>query len=178
MKRINETGKRFGHWTVLEYLGHKKYLCKCDCGKQSTVFVHSLRNGQSTNCGCQPKNRLNYGEASFNNKYLKYKCNARYRNINFDLTKEEFKLIIDKNCYYCNQNPISTDYGHKSYYGTYKSNGIDRIDNDKGYFFDNCVPCCFGCNRLKGTLDVKSFIDRIKKIYKYFKENKTTHEGN
>ena len=28
---------------------------------------------------------------------------------------------------------------------------IDRADNDKGYIFNNVVPCCFLCNKIKGS---------------------------
>ena len=42
MGKIKEDliGKKFGHWTVLEYKGndkhkHKIYLCECDCEKHT-----------------------------------------------------------------------------------------------------------------------------------------------
>lgn len=28
---------------------------------------------------------------------------------------------------------------------------IDRKENDRGYVEDNVVPCCFNCNRIKGS---------------------------
>lgn len=56
------TGKRFGHWTVLErdYSIHKKnihWVCKCDCGTIRSVAGTSLRSGISVSCGCE-KNKL------------------------------------------------------------------------------------------------------------------------
>jgi hypothetical protein len=58
---INLAGRRFGRWFVVEL--HPKrvrygesvfafWCCRCDCGVERAVFGHSLRNGQSTSCGC------------------------------------------------------------------------------------------------------------------------------
>lgn len=46
----NITGQRFGHWTVIEYAGRSKWLCRCDCGKITAVVGATLRNGTSTRC--------------------------------------------------------------------------------------------------------------------------------
>jgi hypothetical protein len=51
------SGKKFGNWTILKrILPHRpaKYLCKCDCGKESEVFLTNLIRGYSNNCrDCQ-----------------------------------------------------------------------------------------------------------------------------
>ena len=48
----------------------------------------------------------------------------------------------------------------------FKYNGIDRINNSKGYTIDNCVPCCFMCNYSKNNhslSDWKAWLERLKK---------------
>jgi hypothetical protein len=45
------------------------------------------------------------------------------------------------------------------------SNGIDRVVPDKGYVYDNCVPCCKYCNRAKSDLTTEQFKNLIIKIY-------------
>ncbi len=43
-------------------------------------------------------------------------------------------------------------------------NGIDRVDNSKGYILSNCKPCCGHCNYIKGPIPigvVKHHISRI-----------------
>ena len=55
---IDLTGKRFGHWTVLErdYNTHRKniyWMCKCDCGTIRSVPGTSLRSCRSVSCGCE-----------------------------------------------------------------------------------------------------------------------------
>lgn len=50
----NMKGKVIGNWTVLEYVGAQRWLCKCNiCSKESKVFGYNLRSGHSTSCGCQ-----------------------------------------------------------------------------------------------------------------------------
>lgn len=59
-KSIDICGKRFGRWTVLRGAGNDKrgealWLCRCDCGKESSLRGSSLRAGHSVSCGCYKK---------------------------------------------------------------------------------------------------------------------------
>lgn len=49
---IDLTGKTFGRWTVVEFLGQAKWLCRCSCGAEKAVGGANLRRGISTSCGC------------------------------------------------------------------------------------------------------------------------------
>ena len=51
------------------------------------------------------------------------------------------------------------------YNGIYIYNGIDRIDNNKGYTIDNIVPCCHICNQAKSSFTLQEFQDWIEKVY-------------
>lgn len=63
--------------------------------------------------------------------------------------------------------PTST----KTHVGKLFKNGIDRIDNNKLYINNNCVPACWSCNKLKGTFSVDKFLKTIKLIFdKHLKE--------
>ena len=92
--------------------------------------------------------------------YHKYSC--KRREIKNKLTKEQFITLSKGKCFYCNKSP-STKFnnkrpnGKKRYKGWYKVNGIDRLDNDKGYTVDNCVPCCPLHNFIKGDAKFKDF---------------------
>lgn len=46
------TGKKFGRPTVLEYVQGSRYLCRCDCGNQTTVYTYCLKKGLTKSCGC------------------------------------------------------------------------------------------------------------------------------
>lgn len=88
------------------------------------------------------------------NRYNIYKKNARRRNLNFQLTKEEFYNITSQPCYYC---------------GNFQNyNGIDRIDPNKGYYFQNCVPCCEICNKMKLDYSIEFWMNHIKQIINYY----------
>lgn len=50
------TGRRFGRLTVIKddivEQGHRKWLCKCDCGNETIVLGISLLSGKTQSCGC------------------------------------------------------------------------------------------------------------------------------
>lgn len=55
MKLIDITGQRFGRLVAVNKTGigtQTAYVCRCDCGKQTTVRSQSLRRGESGSCGC------------------------------------------------------------------------------------------------------------------------------
>ena len=62
--KILQPGDRFGHWTVLGYIGLRKassnarnrlrmYRCRCDCGRERDVRGTDLTRGVSPSCGCR-----------------------------------------------------------------------------------------------------------------------------
>jgi hypothetical protein len=101
--------------------------------------------------------------ASINAIYGKYKDRAKVKNIKFDLNIKEFIDLISKPCYYCTNKLMSTmkttSGRQRLYY-----NGLDRVNNKKGYVKSNIVPCCKICNRAKGDLTLKDFFSWIKKL--------------
>lgn len=81
----------------------------------------------------------------------------------FKLTLAQFKKLIHSNCYYCGAAPSTDNVWNKSGKRkldkeSIKINGIDRIDSDKGYFLENCVPCCPQCNRMKLNYTTEEFL--------------------
>jgi len=87
---------------------------------------------------------INYTpEASFNRLFYDYKWNCKVKNTYFGLTKEQFRTLTKKNCYYCNRPP------HQKR-NAYTYTGIDRMDSSEGYYLKNCVPSCMECNFIKG----------------------------
>jgi hypothetical protein len=57
-RAIDLTGRIFDMLTVLKYAGANKHgmstwLCRCKCGKCSTVVGKDLRKGNTTSCGCK-----------------------------------------------------------------------------------------------------------------------------
>jgi hypothetical protein len=111
-------------------------------------------------------NRLSNGEAAFNALYGSYKKSAtHYRKVSFELSKEVFKEMTQGNCFYCGSEPRSIRKELVS--GNFIYNGIDRVDSNLGYTIENVVSCCSICNFMKRDLQVKEFINHIKKIYEH-----------
>lgn len=51
------SGTRFGRLTVLAFAGNDGrksalWLCRCDCGKETTPMGAHLRDGRTKSCGC------------------------------------------------------------------------------------------------------------------------------
>ena len=80
-----------------------------------------------------------------------YKRRAQKNSLDFSLSNDEFFAMQTQDCYLC---------GKESNY--YHCNGIDRINNNKGYDINNCLPCCGDCNYLKKDI---TLIEMIRKIY-------------
>ena len=93
---------------------------------------------------------------TFKGRLLSYKIAAKKRNIDWGLTDEEFETFWQQPCSYC---------GDKI-----QTVGIDRLENDKGYYLENCTPCCSTCNTMKLAMTKTEFIEKIKIILINLKE--------
>lgn len=174
MRTINETGNIYGNLTVLSQTasdgrGEASWLCQCGCGKKVIVLGSNLRNGRQKSCGC--KKRLSEGEAAINFLYRNLKRNARDRGIEWSLTKEHVAKIIGRPCFYCGVEPYQEiKNGYNGFNGGLKYNGLDRVDNKKGYLVENVVPCCGMCNYAKRDHSVKDFKEWVSRIYHHWIE--------
>lgn len=52
--RTDITGRTFGNWKVIKYLGNQVYLCECSCERHTTKAIRKadLLSGKSNQCGC------------------------------------------------------------------------------------------------------------------------------
>lgn len=48
---MKEHGVENSKWTVIEYKGNRKWLCRCECGNEKEVDGASIRRGISLSCG-------------------------------------------------------------------------------------------------------------------------------
>lgn len=145
---VDITGKTFGRLTVLEKLikrtahGLIKWLCICNCPAHSTIeaTAYDLKSGHVRSCGCLRKENTS----------------ARFKKHGLEGSPEyEIWLGIKKRCYNVNSNSYARYGGRgitvssewkESFETFYRDMGqrpsskhsIDRIDNDKGYFKENC----------------------------------------
>jgi len=170
-RRKDITGQVFGKLTVIGFShvtenGQAKWDVSCECGGSNKVTYGNLIYGNTLTCGCSRKegrNKKAVGVSSFNNRYGSYKQAAKVRNLIFDLSKDQFKEIVTQPCHYCGSEefmPFTAQNCNGHFYG----HGVDRIDSSKGYFIENCLPCCRRCNTMKLDMPYDVFINHMKKI--------------
>lgn len=175
-KTIDCTGKRYGNLVGIEFVGwssqnQRIWRWRCDCGTITEKVFSRVNCGDTKSCGClkrtkgrQVHNRLATGEAALNVYYAAYQYRAAKKGLEFALTREQFKTITSANCAYCGTPPTQEVKPNKKVHGAYTSNGIDRVDNTVGYSFDNVVPCCYPCNRAKGSMTTKAFLEWMQRL--------------
>lgn len=170
------TSRVFGEWTVL----HKgpshtfpsgavatQWYAKCSCGQIKLLKTQMLTSGQSTRCkNCSPVAPLAMGLSAMRLVLGMYKRNAESRGLEFCLTEDEFRQLTSEPCYYCGEPPSKIKRSNASR-GSYIHNGIDRVDNGKGYTMSNCVACCEICNKSKMTQTKEEFLAWVAKVYKH-----------
>lgn len=177
--RAELLGQRFGYLTVIanaERPSHRRRLhgtwwrVRCDCGTERVVTASDLSTGNTTSCGNH--RRSPPGTAGRHAIFCQYRCNARTRGLDFQLSKEQFLTITSRNCTYCGAPPSNTarHTGGNSKPETialslYLYNGIDRVDNTRGYVDGNCVPCCKQCNRAKTDMTVEEFHTWVARVH-------------
>lgn len=105
-----------------------------------------------------------------------YQCKAKKRGIEWTLSDEEFEKICSQNCAYCGAEPIQRQWkmgnknrgsGYHIRLSTERLNGIDRIDNSKGYTVENATACCGICNSMKLALTVDQFLTHLLLIIRH-----------
>jgi len=136
----NIIGKKFGRLTVLE-LAYKKdykphYKCRCECGNETIVSKSNLQNGHTKSCGCLRKKSRKYDSTTIKLLYvfnsMRSRCynpkNKAYKNYGLRNIKIFDEWLI---------RPLS--FVEWAINNGYKDNlTIDRIDNNKGYYPENC----------------------------------------
>ena len=161
VKFCDLTGKRFGKLVALERigkgLGNRGWVwrCQCDCGNIVETFRSNLTSNFIHSCGCAIRDldEMPFSSQNLSRKFSAYKNNARRREIEFTLTRDDFNTLCTSPCSYCGQSS-----------GQQYVNGIDRIDSNSGYVASNVTSCCKICNYMKNTLGQRAFIEHCKKV--------------
>jgi len=171
---IGAPGSIYAQWEIKSkpYKVGKIYYvdAKCSCGSVKVVKKNNILSGRSKSCGCTKAKTNN---PSWNAKraqetgprkiYEQYRYSAKKRDLIFSLTKKEFNNLIDKPCKYCGKEKSNTQIVNIRN-EKFSYNGIDRIDNNKGYVLYNCIPCCNICNKMKSVHRVDEWLTNVIKI--------------
>jgi hypothetical protein len=171
---VDLTGERFGRLVVIERVPNNNkrvmWKCKCDCGNITIVDGAHLKDGHTKSCGCLNRDIISrpFGEAAFNQIIYTYKKMAEKTGREFSLSEDEFRELILADCFYCGKKPsLQYHHGKRRVNGSLIYNGIDRIDNSKGYVQGNVRTCCRQCNIAKHHYTEEEFKMLITAIYKH-----------
>ena len=77
-------------------------------------------------------------------RLVSYRLASKRRGIVWNLPATLALDLLTDFCFYCGSAPLPT-------------NGIDRVDNGRGYEYGNVVTACAECNRAKGTRTREQF---------------------
>jgi len=168
--RKNIKGRRFGKLVVVRDTGesnrHGKALweCKCDCGNTCVTTAYILLKGEKKSCGC-----AKFGDypCRVMDIYRGYVKHANQKGCAFELSVEDFMYLSQQNCHYCGTPPANGSNWRTLNSDVFVYNGIDRVDNTKGYTIDNCVSCCGDCNRGKRDLSVGEFLHWVERVHNH-----------
>lgn len=176
-KHLELLDAQFLSFTVVKPIGTNKqrsmlWLCRCSCGHEiiktskSIISIHSKSNKSPFRCeGCQStEHRVNM---AFNYFLRYYKQGAQRRDLVFELSNEEFKELINSPCFYCNRPPTERIVGDRLKQPI-TANGIDRLDNNKGYTKENSVSCCSICNYAKRSMSVEEYVQHCQQVANHF----------
>jgi hypothetical protein len=173
-KKINNLFvERFSHKTPQKGKRPNKnnyyWVCRCDCGGRKIASTAALSSGNLVSCGChrikQHKKWCDQFDPKItvrNNAIKPYKHKAKRLKLLWGLSNEQCYTIFESSCFYCGAGPdnIAEHRGE-----SYKYSGIDRIEPEKGYMWDNVVSCCIRCNWAKSNHSQDKFFKKIILIY-------------
>ena len=136
-------GKRFGRLIVISRAENKSrkgrdayWLCKCDCGAETTVCTGSLSAGRTRSCGCLAREKASeakkHGDSDSRLYNIWRGMRARCRNKNLH-------RYGGRGISVCPEWESYLTFKEWAILNGYRDNlTIDRIDNDGNYTPDNC----------------------------------------
>lgn len=116
------------------------------------------------------------GEITLINSLIReYRAGAVKSKRSFNLTLDEFQKLNKDNCHYCGVEPLqekrnppckrARHYSNENL--VYLYNGIDRVNNTKGYEISNCVSACEKCNKMKAQMLQSEFFKWVERIHNF-----------
>lgn len=146
--------------TVL-YNGYKKFnrICHKKCFFKYGDPGHGAR-------GFYRRTR----EKMINKVISGYIKSAERRELTWALSYEEFYNMSQLACTYCGVPPRQHHAGDAPGPPMFIFNGVDRVNNNRGYEVDNCVTCCYQCNLSKRNLTMKDWMNYLSRLVLFRKD--------
>lgn len=145
--RFNDlTGNRYGKLTVIKraYKNGSRntyWLCKCDCGKETTVSAQHLKDGHTTSCGCVHKESLKNSVTTHGlPKHPLYKIYKAMKERTMKEYNKRYKNYGGRGIKICDEwlNDFKAFYEWAINNGYKEGFTIDRVDVNGNYEPPNC----------------------------------------
>lgn len=145
---LDITNNRYGRLTAIKKVGISKWLCHCDCGNDVELNYSRILYGQKS-CGCLRKEcASNFGDYRKTHGQSTTKLYRKYRSMIsrcYNVKDPHYKRYGERGIDVCeewlNSFELFAKWANNNGYDASKNGyywSIDRIDNSKGYYPDNC----------------------------------------
>lgn len=144
MKPLDLAGKTFGYLTAIKRVANNKHrnamwLCRCCCGNVKVVSAQNLRKGDVKSCGCKKSEMISNSRTKHGMKHtptygswlaMKKRCNNPTCDHYYNYGAKGIKVCEEWNSSFVS---FLRDMGERP-----EGKTLDRIDNSKGYYKENC----------------------------------------
>ena len=167
------TGERFGHLYVEQIddsykskTGNRKYIVKCECGEEYSVFGSSLTRKNRCLSQCR---RCSYRDQSIKDKRIpssllysiRHGSKTRRIPLSLDVSPEYLWSLFIRQKGLCALTDLPIHFANTNREKTSGNNqtaSLDRIDSNKSYTCDNLQWVYKTINRMKNKYDQNYFI--------------------
>lgn len=139
-KLMDITGQRYGKLTAIKFSHKDKrnqqfWLFKCDCGNEKIICIGHVKSGNTKSCGClrierKTKHKM-YGTRIYKSwMSMKERC--------LNKNRKDYKDYGGRGIIICERWVNSFENFYKDMGNRIEGLSLDRIDNNKGYYKENC----------------------------------------
>jgi hypothetical protein len=138
-----KAGDRYGRLTVIQEVDSvmsgraiRCVLCQCDCGNTLTVWLQSVRSGNTTSCGCALNGGVNHGHSKAKTRTYQAWASMKRRCLNPNV--RDYNNYGGRGISICQRWMDSFEAFLNDMGEIPDGMSIDRIDNDANYEPANC----------------------------------------
>ncbi len=143
--QANITGNHYGRLIVIKRAAndkhnHKRWLCKCECGNETTVLENDLVTGKTRSCGCYYKDtRATSAKTHGGSKTRLFHIWASMKRRCTNENNPDYEYYGGRGITVCDEwNDFEAFLKWANGNGYADTLSIDRIDVNKGYSPENC----------------------------------------
>lgn len=136
-----DIGSKVGAWTLVSQsrdARKKRYLCRCECGKEKQVDAYCLATGKSKSCGCKRQSRLRHGYTRNGEVRPEWQAWNHMCQRCTNPRDKHYKDYGGRGITVCERwasfDEFIKDMGDRPS----PKHSLDRINGDKGYAPENC----------------------------------------